>query len=371
MRIQRFGVAWLACALLSVGATANADTRENRYLAGGSVALEAPVPGDLYAAGGSVTVDEAVGGDAVIAGGSISVIAPIGDDVRIAGGSVRIDADVGGELMLAGGQLSIGPKVNIGGGARIAGGNVDVRAIVNGAVRVFAQRATLEGEFKGDVEVAAETIRIAPGTRIGGNLRWASGQAPKIDSSVTIAGTVSEFQHSVRIETPRRQDVRRGLSFAGGFFLLGLLAAGAVLIALVPQFTRSVGRTLRGSPWLSLLLGVALLCAVPPLVVLLLFTVVGIPLALVLLALYPVLLTLGYLMSATTIGDRVMQHFSGDGLAGVGLRIVGLAIGLAVLVLLAFVPWVGFIVVLLALMFGMGALVLEAVRRRSAGAAKA
>jgi len=61
--------------------------------------------------------------------------------------------------------------------------------------------------------------------------------------------------------------------------LCGLLVAGIVLFALFPRFTMTSSETLARAPIKSLGLGVALFFSVPPVVLLLVITIIGIPIA--------------------------------------------------------------------------------------------
>jgi hypothetical protein len=108
-------------------------------------------------------------------------------------------------------------------------------------------------------------------------------------------------------------------------------------------------------PLASLLIGIGLLFALPPLVIVLVATVIGIPLAVVLLAAYLLLLPIGYLTSALGIGDRILWAISASRLERPGWRVVFLAIALVLLALVMWVPFAGIFIVLLAFLFGIGA----------------
>jgi cytoskeletal protein CcmA (bactofilin family) len=352
----------LLCALLAPAA-AQAPERENRYLAGGSVVLDEAVRGDVYAAGGNVRLGQPVDGDAVVAGGSVTVSAKVGDDLRAAGGSVTINTEVGGELMLAGGSVSVGPQAVVGGALRAAAGSIDIDAKVAQKVQIAAQSVRLAGEYGGDVEVAGERIRVEAGTTIAGNLRWTGSQPPNIDPGATIAGKVIEWKSAPQLPMPDHQDVRRGLAIMGGVFLFGVLAAGLLMLWIAPGWTFASGQALRESPGLALLIGVAAVCAIPPLAIVLMITVAGLPVAILLLLLYPLLLALGYLIAAGSIGDRLALLVKSD-MPGLILRSIGLLLGIVLLAAVALIPYAGWLLVLLAVLLGAGAVVLEATRRR-------
>jgi cytoskeletal protein CcmA (bactofilin family) len=350
------------CATLA-GASDDTPRRDNTYLFGSTVRAPGPVTGDFCAAAGKVIIDQSISGDAVLAGGTITLSAPVGDDLRAASGSLTVSADIGGELVAAGGQITIGPNVRIKGPVRIAGRDVDLSGTVASAVHIYAQSVRLSGDFQGDVELAAENIEIAPNSTIAGNLRYASGAAPKLDPSVKIGGTVSIWHEFDR----DKNDVPRPHLWLGGglMMLLGLIALGVLLLTVSPGFTRAAGVTLRKAPGKSLLLGMGVLLAVPPLVILLMITVIGIPIALMVIAAYPMVLAAGYLVAVIGLGDHLLGKLKADKGERMGWRIGFVSLAVVLFALVAWVPVAGVLVILAALLLGIGASVLEAYRRHS------
>jgi hypothetical protein len=137
------------------------------------------------------------------------------------------------------------------------------------------------------------------------------------------------------------------------------------LILLFPRFSTTVEQVLAGSPWRSLALGSAIAVAVPVAAMMLLITIIGIPLALAVFALYPPLLLLGYLATMLFVGDRGAKLARGEGEAGFGRRVLALALTLVAFAFIAALPWVGPLVTVLALLIGIGALVLTLYRHYS------
>jgi hypothetical protein len=97
----------------------------------------------------------------------------------------------------------------------------------------------------------------------------------------------------------------------------------------------------------------------------LLITIIGIPLAAAVFALYPPLLLLGYLTTILFVGDRGANLARREGEAGLGRRVLALALTLVAFAFIAALPWVGPLVTLLALLIGVGALALTPYRHFS------
>ena len=138
---------------------------------------------------------------------------------------------------------------------------------------------------------------------------------------------------------------------------VSLLVLGAILLLVLPRFTSQVARTVATDPGKSIALGFALAMCVPAAAILALVTVIGIPLGVGLLLVYPVLLMLGYITVSMFLGDRLAAHIGkrSEGAPGLGLRVTGFAVSLAALVLVTLVPYVGWLALLLAVVAGLGA----------------
>ena len=138
--------------------------------------------------------------------------------------------------------------------------------------------------------------------------------------------------------------------------LLGLVAAAAVWALLFPGLAERAQARLARAPGASLVLGAAVLFVVPILMLVLLLTIIGAPLAFALLAAYGLVLLAGYLVVAGMLGDRLL-HVTAKAAPTRAQHLLALAAAVVLLGLLAAVPVVGWLLTLLALMAGTGALV--------------
>jgi len=357
---MRFYLLFLAL-LFSVAAAAQERTAPvsrispsgNTYFAGGNYRVLKPVAADLIAAGGRVSVEAPVGADAALAAGSVEVRAPIGADLRAAGGAVTILSDIGADLVATGGNVRIEDGVRIGGSAWMAGNEVRLGGTVGQQALLYGQDIVIAAEIGGDARVVGQHIELAPQTRIGGNLYYSSARPPAGLETARIAGRV------VRLDSRQQREAEHGGPGVGWLlpiFLASMLLFGVVLHLLFPRAVTGVAQTLRNHPWRSLALGFALLFTVPPLAVLAMASVVGLPLGFAMLLLYPLLLLLGYLATAFFLSLRASSAAGRAEEPGIGRQTLFLALALLVLGLLLAIPFVGPLVLLLATVAGAGAL---------------
>ncbi|OGB20805.1 MAG: hypothetical protein A3I66_19545 [Burkholderiales bacterium RIFCSPLOWO2_02_FULL_57_36] len=97
-----------------------------------------------------------------------------------------------------------------------------------------------------------------------------------------------------------------------------------------------------------------MLFTLPPVAILFMITVIGIPIGLGLLALYPVLLLLGYLATAFFIGREAANAMHQPKDVTLGKQIAFLAGALLLLTIVAMIPVLGGLLMFLALVIGIG-----------------
>lgn len=354
---------------------------EDVYLSGPNVDVTQDVPGDLIAAGGTIRVGASVTETAILAGGNVSIDGPVGDDVIAAGGEVMLRGHAGDDARLAGGTVRIAGRVDhdataaggtvrverdgvVGGRAWLAGGEIVVAGTVGQQLRAAGRHVSIEGTVRGDVQVEADSLDIGPTARIDGDVVHRGPREPRVDPAARIGGRV-EHRPSARAPWKRAFAV-----IAWALLLPALLVTGAVMILVFPRFTPAAAQTIETDPWRSLGIGAIALLGAPAVMVALFVTGIGIPLGLVLLAAYFVALLVGYLVAALFLGIVGVRRLGGRRqlAPSKGALVLRLLAALVVLGILRLVPVLGGLVSLAALLFGMGALVMQLYRKYRGGA---
>ena len=343
--------------------SASAEARSeagNSYYAGGDVTVTEPVSADLYVAGGKVKVVSKVEVDAALAGGSVDIENDIGQDLRVAGGNVEIRADIGGDLAAAGGKIQLRPETHVRGSAFIAGSELIIDGTLSKGAKIYADRVSIAGAINGDARVYARRILLEPSARIDGNLFYASDQPLQEDDLARVSGRVIREQSPDTWDAPNRRHIP---SWFHPLFFLSMLACGTLLYLLFPNAISGARDSIAGAPVRSIVIGLALLFTLPPVAVLLMLTLVGIPLGLGLFALYPFLLGLGYLATAFFIGQKLANATRQDSALSRKKQAFYLGIGLLLLGIAGAVPILGWVIVFLSLVAGIGGWAIWATRR--------
>ncbi|MGE0704473.1 MAG: hypothetical protein AB7P22_11125 [Vicinamibacterales bacterium] len=316
-------------------------------MSGRTVRIQTAVEGDVAAAGEDITIDGPVGGYVMGAGRHITLEAPVENDVWLAGEQVDVESEIGSNAMIAGRIVTLRPGTVVSDNARLAGEHVRSEAHVSRDLRVGANTAEIGGEIEGQVYAAANQVRLLPGAIVHGDLVVSSPSPPQMLSRAQVMGDVRYR------DTSPMADWRMPLFMWTWTFLALMFVGGAALIV-APTWSSRVADTLRRRFGSSILLGIAIVVAVPVLFVLLLVTVVGIPLAVVLLALYVAVLVLAGALVSYRVGQWLLRTSGSSsrrwGALTLGALIVSLGMSL---------PVVGWAIAALVVLTGAGALALE------------
>ncbi len=339
--------------------------------AGGALNVTDAVEGDALLAGGRVSVASEIQGDLVAVGGELSLGGAVGEDLYAAGGGVQLDAIVSGDARVAGGEVTVGPATVVAGALSLAGGRVQFDGNTHDNLSASGGSVLLNGEVHGDAEIRSDELVIGPATRIGGQLVYHGPIAPQVPEGAVIAGGVEFHERGAR----RRFDgvaplVHRHDHGIGGFlWFVGVFATAALSLLLFPRFLREAAAGIGRRPWQSLGLGLAILLCVPFMGVVLLITIIGIPLALLLVPLYLLVLFLGWITVAEFVAQRGLETLRPGRPATLGWQMLALFLALLALSLVRQVPVAGGLIGFVALLAGIGALVWRAFSGQRAAAA--
>jgi cytoskeletal protein CcmA (bactofilin family) len=326
--------------------------------AGGRVNLTQPVEGDAFLAGGRVSVASEVNGDLIATGGEVSVGGAVSDDLYAAGGSVQVDALVDGNARIAGGEIAIGPATVIDGALSLTGGRIQFDGSTHRYLQASGGTVRLNGEVQGDAEIRAEDLVIEPGTRIAGKLIYRGPEEPRIPDGAAIAGGV-EFHERTARHFIEDTDTNVHVSEHGVgsvVWMLGVFIAAAIFLLLFPRYSRESAAAIGRAPLRSIGLGLAIFVCVPFVGVVLLITIIGIPLALLLIPFYLLVLFLGWVTAALFVAQRGLEALRPQQPVTTAWWLFALFMGLLALWLVGKIPLVGDLIAFIALIAGIGAL---------------
>jgi hypothetical protein len=397
------------------------DVDDDLYLFASSITVNATVHGDLIAAGGDITVNGLVEGDFWAAGGEVIINGTVADDVRFAGSDLQIGpgGQVGDDVFAAGFGLAAESGSKIGSDLYVAGFQSLLGGEVAGDVTAALAGLEISGHIAGDVEASVEepdpefeqysvfmrmwspympTRIIAPGlhvdedAQVDGEFTYTSpvtAEVPDeaVGGAIVYQTPVPEVGEAAEVEIP---EVPTGALTAAAIvgwlirWVLGmvrnfvtLLAIGALLLWLVPQWLQEVVRHWKEKPAHSLGWGVAVLLAflvVVPLLFIVMFMLdiilgiltlgglVGIITSVILVLVAA--LVVGFWIVSVYITKIAFSYLIGwlilkrtaSTWVDKAMGLIPLLIGLVIFVVVRSIPFVGWLFSLLITIFGLGAM---------------
>ena len=279
--------------------TADDVVAEDLYAIGGRTIVEGVVRGDLVVLTGEVIITGTVEGDVIgLVGGPVRISGEVGDSVLLA--AVRLEATgrVGADVSAFVGEARVGGEV-----ARdvlVIGGSADVTARVGRDVRSQAWRLTVNGEVGRDVVARVDDMVLGDSARIAGDVTFRASDDVRVSAAATVGGAL------VRAEVLAPMWAKALTRLLGWLSVLGFVVAGVALFWLFRGTAPRSVRVARERPWRSALVGLGVL-VVPPILALPLFlTLVGLPVAILLLLFWVVGLFLGPIPAVAAAGERLL-----------------------------------------------------------------
>jgi len=262
---------------------------------------------------------------------------------------------------LAGKYVNISKGGEIGWDLLAGAQRLSVEGKVGGDIKGGADEGILGGDVGGNVDLRLKELTLLPSTNIKGNLTYSASRKAEIPKEARIQGKVI-FK---TIPTPPVKPIRREKPLALKlFWLLSLIATGAVLVLLFPRHMREIGSNMLDRPWLNMGWGFIALVVTPIGAMLIAITLIGIPLSLISLFIYFIAIYLSTPIVGTALGMKILQRLLRR--EDVNLYL-SMAVGIVIFYIFQNIPIIGLIISLLGVCWGLGGLEGALGRRIRAG----
>jgi hypothetical protein len=397
---------------------ANEVINDDLYLSGREVIVDGTINGDLVTAAENVVINGTVTGDLWAAGSSVIVNGEVGDDLFAAGAAVTLgpDARIGDDAFGGAGSVESKSGSQVGGSFLIGAGQTLLSGEIAEDLLAGTSRLRLEGTVGGDATLAVDTrnsswspssmyfgpdapampsvpagLTFAEGAKISGRLEYTSAEPQSVPSSVA-----SQVQHQLPpVDAQVSREISRNDGVTSSLLdnlrrLIALLLVGLLVARFFPIWIVSPAGRLQARPLPSFGLGLLGIVAFPGLW----FVALGL---IVLVAVLFGALTLGGLLGgslalgfsslglATVIFFLALGYLPQTIVAYLGGRWIlqrvspssadnrywAVVVGLIVLAVLISLPILGGLLQFLAILAGLGAIILVLWERRPQAAAAA
>lgn len=332
---------------------------QSAYRIGERLVISDLINGDLFCMGGSVVVDAIVNGDIICAGGTVIIRGDTTGDVRVVASTITVDGNVSGNATLIGGTVIVTNNTTIG-----------------EDINIVAQRITHDGSIERDALFRAQNITV--NGDIGRRLQLFHGDSALISDAATIGSLAYASPDNIQLpksmigapieQMPVDMAYKINNILQSSIMLVALLYIGLFISLLLTAlgvaflFPRSLEDSIyfaTKQPATTLGAGVITLILIPPSIVLLLISIVGIPLALIIGSLFFAVVLLSAPFVAHYIGNMFFPERSHP---------IRALVGAIILILLYAIPVINIFTAIMTTVFGTGLIIRVATKRYSAAA---
>ncbi|MCK5289739.1 MAG: hypothetical protein KAJ56_02235 [Candidatus Aenigmarchaeota archaeon] len=314
---------------------------------GENIQIRGHIKGDVIALGSTVITDGEIDGDIIVLGQDINLKGKINDDIYALGGHIDIDGPNPDNGIVVGSIIIIDRDTEFKRDVRFAGESINIDGTIGRDVNIAGQTVTVTGIIGGNATIKSESLTIQESSAINGSLNYTSPKEADIKNIDSIKGDIV-YTKKIEIKKTYIESIKSSIWSILSLFLIGLL-----IIYIMPGFIERTEKTIRTRTLKSMLFGFIGLIIIPIVAFIMIFTLIGIPLSLIIFALYIIGLYISTIFVGIALGQKILNR-TNKKKAG----ILSLLIGLIALNLIFILPYIGGLAKIISLVLGFGALII-------------
>jgi hypothetical protein len=321
------------------------------YAVGSNINIEGVINGDLICAGDNLSIKGIVEGSVICAAGTINIDGGIKGNARLLGQSININGNIDKNLNALGASIVINSNADIGKEALLAGASADIKGRVNGDLHGALEKLFISGKIDKNVKMrlggkSAAPLIISETALIDGNLHYTASAKGEISDKAQIGGETG----FTLLEARKNKSWVLG-SLGLIFSIFAALTVGMVLISLFKEQTRAITDKMIGEINRSIFTGFAIMFLTPIICMLLLFTIIGLPLSIIILSLWLIALYFGKILAGIMIGRSIIEKFWATNKDSI---IWSMILGIIIFWILGSLPILGWLISLAGICWGLG-----------------
>ena len=339
-----------------------------------NVASDEVVEGSLFVYADVFDIDGVVNGDVFCLSPEIEISGTVNGDIICAGEHIYFSGTTTGDMRLISSKVRLGGKVL--GNTNIISDQLEVRDIANhsGEFFLLANNAILDGTIDGDLYGGVQRADIS--SFVGGNisLRQGDGLLSSTDNhefkllgGATVLGNfnlksrwdlfkdesvIIKGEENVQVFKEKKVNYSNSIFWALVSIFSNILIA-LVLIALFKNFFLSVSEIIIKQSSKSFWLGLLIFFLAPLTLILLFLTVIGIPLALILLFIFGGIIIINKSIISIILGEKIVKLFKRKKKISLNVKAV---FGALVFYSIATLPFIGSVFSFMSLIIVFGAI---------------
>lgn len=316
------------------------------------VTVQGKVVGDVIALAWGLEIGGTVSGDVLGAAEDVEIKGTVEGNARVVGESIELKGTIGKNVMAAGSRVVVAEGAVVEGSFNVFTETLEIRGEVKGPVHGRANRAVISGA-SGSVNLVMHggSLLLTKTARINGDLAYQGSQALTQEPGAIVTGKIT-FDEA-KTEGVSLPQLTSQFWWKRILRLFSLLAVAIICWAVAKRFFVLGAVYLQRRPLQSVGVGILVMLAVPAISLALLFTVIGIPLALILMIKLAVLLYVGQVTVSYALGQWLVAKLKRTESVSPYAELI---IGTVIFIILGSLPWIGGILTWLGVFGGAGAL---------------
>jgi len=258
--------------------------------------------------------------------------------------------------MTASQKLVLGPKSSVGGDVIFGVQNVDFNGQVGRDLTGAGDTITISGSLLRNATVTGTNISLSDTGKIGGNIDYyvAKESTPSI-AQKNVKGTITRYDiepKTAPVTEKKMVEVSKaGMAAKIIFGIISSIILGLTIVYFDSKGTKKRVEQIMSKPFISGLIGLTALIVAPIVFFILMFTVVGAPVAFVFLLVYILTLITSSLYTSIVYGKIVMTRLFHKK----GTLNTQIALGVTLLGLVSSIPVIGWTIAFFSFCVGLGA----------------
>lgn len=336
----------------NVGLAAGEIVDSALFAAGNNVNIAGTVNGDVYCAGETVNISGTVNGDVMCAGQTITISGTVNGNARLAGQTVNLSGTIADSATIGGQSVTI-DTTGIIGRDLLGGSNaISINGKVSRDVTMGAQNLTINGTVGRDINGAVDVLNVGSTGVVLGSVDYTSKNELSVATGGKVAGVVTRTEPKADQKYDMRPEAVVGMAIGSAFYVFIATIVFALALALMfPKILENAAVLTKKSPGKTILHGLVAWIVAPVVILILLMTVVGIPVALFALFAWTIIMMVSSSFSGYILGKLILNKSKSP--------ILIMLVGASIIAVAMMIPFLNFFVFIVAGMFGTGAVMMQ------------
>lgn len=336
----------------NVGLAAGEIVDSALFAAGNNVNIAGTVNGDVYCAGETVNISGTVNGDVMCAGQTITISGTVNGNARLAGQTVNLSGTIADSATIGGQSVTIDTTGIIGRDLLGGSNTISINGKVARDVTMGAQNLTINGTVGRDINGAVDVLNVGSTGVVLGSVDYTSKNELSVATGGKVAGVVTRTEPKADQKYDMRPEAVVGMAIGSAFYVFIATIVFALALALMfPKILENAAVLTKKSPGKTILHGLVAWIVAPVVILILLMTVVGIPVALFALFAWTIIMMVSSSFSGYILGKLILNKSKSP--------ILIMLVGASIIAVAMMIPFLNFFVFIVAGMFGTGAVMMQ------------